>query len=62
MNDWKTALENVLAQAPSAALAMGQTEIFRSDAMETIEASLDQCKFICLYFFYLNDIVMFLLK
>ena len=51
MNDWKTALESVLAQAPCAALAMGQTEIFRSDAMETIEASLDQCKFICLYFF-----------
>ncbi|CAA6658391.1 unnamed protein product [Spirodela intermedia] len=42
MNEWKTALENALAEAPSAALVMGQTGIFRNDAMESIETSFEQ--------------------
>ncbi|MQL92278.1 hypothetical protein Taro_024903, partial [Colocasia esculenta] len=44
MYEWKTALENALAQAPSATLAMGQTGIFRNDVMESIEASFEQWK------------------
>uniref|UniRef100_A0A1D1Y130 Rho GTPase-activating protein 15 n=1 Tax=Anthurium amnicola TaxID=1678845 RepID=A0A1D1Y130_9ARAE len=42
MYEWKTALENALAQAPSAALVMGQTGIFRNDMMESIETSFEQ--------------------
>lgn len=37
--EWKTALEHALAQAPSAALVMGQNGIFRNDANDTIEGS-----------------------
>ncbi|CAI9781308.1 unnamed protein product [Fraxinus pennsylvanica] len=40
--EWKTALEHALAQAPSAALVMGHTGIFRSDTNETIEGSFPQ--------------------
>ncbi|PIA53778.1 hypothetical protein AQUCO_00900392v1 [Aquilegia coerulea] len=40
--EWKTALEHALAQAPSAALVMGQNGIFRSDTADTIEGSLHQ--------------------
>ncbi|XP_058097010.1 rho GTPase-activating protein 7-like isoform X2 [Magnolia sinica] len=42
MYEWKTALENALAQAPSAALAMGQNGIFRNDAADAIEGSFEQ--------------------
>ncbi|XP_068661449.1 rho GTPase-activating protein 7-like isoform X2 [Aristolochia californica] len=37
--EWKTALEQALAQAPSAALVMGHNGIFRNDTAETIDGS-----------------------
>nr|XP_027102572.1 rho GTPase-activating protein 7-like isoform X1 [Coffea arabica] len=40
--EWKTALEQALAQAPSAALVMGHNGIFRSDANDTIDGSFHQ--------------------
>lgn len=40
--EWKTALEHALAQAPSAALVMGNNGIFRNDATDAIEGSF-QC-------------------
>ncbi|XP_054798173.1 rho GTPase-activating protein 7-like isoform X2 [Prosopis cineraria] len=40
--EWKTALEEALAQAPSAALVMGQNGIFRSDASDSVEGSFHQ--------------------
>ncbi|KAK7351557.1 hypothetical protein VNO77_11106 [Canavalia gladiata] len=42
--DWKTALENALAQAPSAANVMEQNGIFRNDQTDSIDISLDQLK------------------
>lgn len=45
--EWKAALENALAQAPSAALALGQNGIFQNDITESIEASHDQCMLLC---------------
>ncbi|XP_051134515.1 rho GTPase-activating protein 7-like [Andrographis paniculata] len=44
LNEWKTALENAIAQAPSAALVMGHNGIFRSDTNETMEGSFHQWK------------------
>ncbi|KAL4197247.1 hypothetical protein AMTRI_Chr04g187340 [Amborella trichopoda] len=41
MYEWKTALDNALAQAPSAALVMGQNAIFRNDAADTIEGTFE---------------------
>ncbi|URE41354.1 pleckstrin domain-containing [Musa troglodytarum] len=41
---WKAALENALAQAPSAAPALGQNGIFHNDITESIETSRDQWK------------------
>lgn len=41
--EWKAALDNALAQAPSAAVAMGQNGIFQNDTTESIEASDDPC-------------------
>ncbi|XP_047330294.1 rho GTPase-activating protein 7 [Impatiens glandulifera] len=40
--EWKTALENALAQAPSAALVMGHNGIFRNDTNDTIEGPFHQ--------------------
>lgn len=40
--EWKTALEQALAQAPSAALVMGHNGIFRNDTTDTIEGSFQQ--------------------
>ncbi|KAH9321647.1 hypothetical protein KI387_016286, partial [Taxus chinensis] len=37
--EWKTALELALAQAPNAALVMGQNGIFRNDSADAIEGS-----------------------
>ncbi|XP_039689587.1 rho GTPase-activating protein REN1 isoform X2 [Medicago truncatula] len=42
--EWKTALENVLAHAPSAANAMGQSGIFRSYQADSLDIYLDQLK------------------
>ncbi|KAI3943321.1 hypothetical protein MKW92_016245 [Papaver armeniacum] len=42
LSEWKTALETALAQAPSAALVMGQNAIFRNDQAETVEGGFDQ--------------------
>ncbi|OAY66414.1 Rho GTPase-activating protein 7, partial [Ananas comosus] len=38
--EWKTALEQALAQAPSAALVMGHNGIFRNDNTEAFEGSI----------------------
>ncbi|KAK4760533.1 hypothetical protein SAY87_005426 [Trapa incisa] len=40
--EWKTALEDALDQAPSAALAMGQNGIFRNDPNEVIDEAFNQ--------------------
>ncbi|KAL9260516.1 Rho GTPase-activating protein 7-like protein [Drosera capensis] len=40
--EWKTALEHALAQAPSAALVMGQNGLFRNDAQDDIDGSFHQ--------------------
>ncbi|KAF9601564.1 hypothetical protein IFM89_020420 [Coptis chinensis] len=40
--DWKIALENALAQAPSAALVMGQNGIFRNDPSDTVDGGFEQ--------------------
>ncbi|XP_057975106.1 rho GTPase-activating protein REN1 isoform X2 [Malania oleifera] len=42
LHEWKTALENALAQAPSAALVVGQNGIFRNDQADVIDGSLEQ--------------------
>ncbi|XP_064949473.1 rho GTPase-activating protein 6-like isoform X2 [Musa acuminata AAA Group] len=41
--EWKAALENALAQAPSAVLAMGQNGIFNNDVTDSVETSNDKC-------------------
>lgn len=41
--EWKTALEDALAQAPSAALVMGHNGIFRNDTNDAIDGSFHQC-------------------
>ncbi|XP_068641045.1 uncharacterized protein [Aristolochia californica] len=40
--EWKTALENALAQAPNAMLVMGQTGILRNDVADAVEGTSDQ--------------------
>ncbi|KAL2557280.1 Rho GTPase-activating protein 7 [Forsythia ovata] len=45
--EWKTALEHALAQAPNAALVMGNNGIFPIDTSDTIEASFHQWKDNC---------------
>ncbi|GAB2277091.1 Rho GTPase-activating protein 7 [Dionaea muscipula] len=40
--EWKTALEQALAQAPSAALVMGHNGLFRNDTHDAIEGSFQQ--------------------
>ncbi|KAI7736315.1 hypothetical protein M8C21_020672 [Ambrosia artemisiifolia] len=40
--EWKTALEHALAQAPNAALVMGQNGIFRNDTTDSTEGSFHQ--------------------
>ncbi|KAH0695313.1 hypothetical protein KY285_022410 [Solanum tuberosum] len=40
--EWKTALEEALANAPSAALVMGQNGIFRNDQVNADDVSLEQ--------------------
>ncbi|XP_061362347.1 rho GTPase-activating protein REN1-like [Gastrolobium bilobum] len=42
--EWKLALENALAQAPSAANVVGQNGIFRGDQTDSHNTSLDQLK------------------
>ncbi|XP_045828195.1 rho GTPase-activating protein REN1-like isoform X4 [Trifolium pratense] len=42
--EWKTALENVMAHAPSATNVMGQSGIFRSDQADSLGIYLDQLK------------------
>ncbi|GMN40114.1 hypothetical protein TIFTF001_009342 [Ficus carica] len=41
LQEWKTALENALAQAPSH--ATGQNGIFRNDQIDSVDGSLDYC-------------------
>ncbi|GAB2246156.1 hypothetical protein Droror1_Dr00001649 [Drosera rotundifolia] len=40
--EWKTALEQALAQAPSAALVMGHNGLFRNDTQDDIDGSFHQ--------------------
>ena len=52
--EWKTALEQALAQAPSAALVMGHNGIFRSDTSDKIDSSFHPCLYsasFCNYLF-----------
>ena len=42
LQEWKTALENALAQAPSAAVVMGQNGILRNEIADSVEASFEQ--------------------
>lgn len=55
--EWKIALEQALAQAPSAALVMGHNGIFRNDANDTIDGSFHQCTHSCF-----NNVFPFLFK
>lgn len=48
LQDWKIALDNALAQAPSAALVMGQNGIFRNDPSETVDEGTEQCRLLLL--------------
>lgn len=50
--EWKTALENALAQAPSTASVMGQNGIFNNDQAETPNGSIEQCMLL-LYHIYI---------
>ncbi|CAL5436985.1 unnamed protein product [Camellia sinensis] len=42
--EWKAALEEALALAPSATLVMGQNGIFRNDQADTFDGYVDQLK------------------
>ncbi|XP_054797388.1 rho GTPase-activating protein REN1 isoform X3 [Prosopis cineraria] len=44
LNEWKTALENALAQAPSAANVTGQNGAIKNEQTESKDISLDQLK------------------
>ncbi|CAK9163605.1 unnamed protein product [Ilex paraguariensis] len=44
LNEWKAALEEALANAPSAALVMGQNGIFKNDQGEEVDGLLEQSK------------------
>jgi hypothetical protein len=54
--EWKTALENVLAHAPSATNVMGQSGIFRSYQADSLDIYLDQCMFLLLLGFIHIDL------
>ena len=41
--EWKTALENALSQAPSAAVVMGQNGVLKNDQAEATDGSTEQC-------------------
>jgi hypothetical protein len=44
--EWKTALEQALAQAPNAALVMGHNGIFHNDATDVYEGAIPNCWFL----------------
>jgi hypothetical protein len=44
LNEWRSALESALAQAPSVANTVGQNPIFSTDGTEPSEAPTEQCK------------------
>lgn len=48
--DWKTALENALAQAPSTGSATGQNGILKNDKAEAANGSVEQCM---VFFFHI---------
>jgi hypothetical protein len=56
--EWKTALEQALAQAPSAALVMGHNGIFRNDTTDSIEGSFHQCSCLLLIEFESFSLVL----
>jgi len=72
--EWKTALEQALAQAPSAALVMGHNGIFRNDTTDSIEGSFHQCSYSLLIescslvlsykliIFHVNNNIAFIIK
>jgi hypothetical protein len=41
--EWKTALEEALAQAPNAALVMGHNGIFRNETTDTYDGAIPNC-------------------
>jgi hypothetical protein len=43
--EWKTSLEEALAQAPNAALLMGHNGIFRNDTTDVYEEAIPNCWF-----------------
>ncbi|KAG6786337.1 hypothetical protein POTOM_007937 [Populus tomentosa] len=43
--EWKTALENALAQSPSTSLVMGQNGIFQDNQADGADGSLEQCQY-----------------
>ena len=53
LHDWKAALEDALAQAPSATLVIGQNGIFRNDQADAFDGSAEQCM---LHSFCLNKL------
>lgn len=44
LNEWRSALENALAQAPSVANTAGQHPVANTDITEPAEAAVEQCK------------------
>jgi Tfp pilus assembly ATPase PilU len=44
LNEWRSALENALTQAPSVTTTVGQNPIFSSDVAEPAEAPAEQRK------------------
>jgi hypothetical protein len=50
--EWKTALEEALAQAPNAALVMGHNGIFRNDTADTYEGATPNCWSNCTLAFF----------
>ena len=47
LNEWRSALESALAQAPSAVNTAGQHPIVSNDITEPAETAVEQCK-LCL--------------
>lgn len=48
--EWRAALEEALANAPNAALVMGQNGLFKNDQLNSADASSEQC-ILCNYLF-----------
>jgi Tfp pilus assembly ATPase PilU len=49
LNEWRSALENALAQAPSVVNTAEQLPVVSTDITEPVEAAVEQCKLFLLY-------------